>query len=272
MSTEPNFIFVGPDKTGSTYIFEYLNKLRDLHIPAEKELWYFDRFYDTLDINHYKKNFVDGKINIEISHNYLTSPFAINNIFRSLANTTIVVCKRDPVERLVSQYKQLHKMGYAKNGFYQSITEFPVLLLNSLIGYHLAQISEEHYSRIRILDFSLLAKDEMEFQRSICHIIGVPHEPFSIGKINEAQNARSRALNHVLSKLAVYTRSIGFGKLVTALKTSKTMKRLMFKTTSDEAVISISEQERAALERFFECDQALLSDIERRIFELSQIV
>lgn len=272
MSIEPNFIFVGPDKTGSTYIFEYLSRLRDVHVPPEKELWYFDRFYNYIDINQYKKNFVDGKINIEISHNYLTSPFAMNNIFRSLATTKIVVCKRDPIERLVSQYKQLHKMGYAKNGVYQSITEFPVLLLNSLIGYHLAQINEEHFSRIRILDFSLLKKDETEFQRAICQIIGVSHVPLSVGKVNEAQIARSRALNHILSKLAVYTRSIGFGKLVTALKTSKIMKGLMFNTTSGEAVISISEQERAALERFFECDQALLSDIERRIFELSQIV
>ena len=42
---ELDFIFVGPSKTASTWIFQILNEHHEVSVPPAKDIYYFDKFY-----------------------------------------------------------------------------------------------------------------------------------------------------------------------------------------------------------------------------------
>ena len=43
--TRPNFLFIGPDKTGSSWMFHILSRHPDCFVPVAKDIYFFDRYY-----------------------------------------------------------------------------------------------------------------------------------------------------------------------------------------------------------------------------------
>lgn len=42
----PNFIYIGPDKAGSSWLHEVLLTHHQVFMPPAKDLYFFDRYYD----------------------------------------------------------------------------------------------------------------------------------------------------------------------------------------------------------------------------------
>ena len=46
MSKPPNFMHIGPDKAGSSWLHEVLIRHQQIFMPEAKDLYFFDRYYD----------------------------------------------------------------------------------------------------------------------------------------------------------------------------------------------------------------------------------
>ena len=47
---EPNFLYVGAGKSGSTWIFEIFRDHPEIFVPISKDIMFFDRYYHVVRI------------------------------------------------------------------------------------------------------------------------------------------------------------------------------------------------------------------------------
>ena len=132
MKDKPNLLIVGAAKAGTTSLSLYLSKHPDVFIPEKKELRFFIRDI-VLNINpqdplkegilrqsmldateYFDLLNVDSKISGESSVHYLFHyKEAISNIKRHLSNPYIIIMLRDPIDRLISNYKFLYSKEHS---------------------------------------------------------------------------------------------------------------------------------------------------------------
>jgi hypothetical protein len=127
----PNFLIIGDVKAGSTSLWYYLRQHPEVCMPDEKELRYFA--YDEQNPYHvrahssrvktyseYLRHFEkcgNAKAVGEASPNYLRSPGAANRIKAKLPGVRLIVCLRNPADRLYSTYLMNYREGYTKKPF-----------------------------------------------------------------------------------------------------------------------------------------------------------
>ena len=78
----PNCIYIGPGKTGSTWLFEFFKLRPDVYVTPAKDLYFFDKYFER-GLEWYAKQFAaaDGETVIaEICHDYIVSPLAAERI------------------------------------------------------------------------------------------------------------------------------------------------------------------------------------------------
>ena len=113
MSRLPNFLYVGPDKAGSSWLHEMLLKHPEVYLTPAKDLYYFDRYYDRGPA-WYASQFRDARDETvvgEVCQDYLFHPEAATRIPETLGRCAVMVSLRDPVERAWSSYLYMRKHG-----------------------------------------------------------------------------------------------------------------------------------------------------------------
>ncbi len=98
MSRLPNFLYVGPDKAGSSWLHEVLLKHPDVYLTPAKDLYFFDRYYDR-GTDWYAAQFRDAgdqRIVGEVCQDYLFHPDAAARIDETLGPVKVMVSLRDP--------------------------------------------------------------------------------------------------------------------------------------------------------------------------------
>ena len=122
----PNFLCVGAQRTGTTWLFECLREHPEINIPDIKEINYFS---DINSKNYYKglewyKTFFDVNKRCsavgEITPEYLVDPLSPERIKSTLGDIKIIIILRNPVERAFSSYGK----GMRENNWHCSFTEF----------------------------------------------------------------------------------------------------------------------------------------------------
>ena len=160
--TRPNFLYIGPDKSGSTWLFHVLSRHPECYVPAAKDIYFFDRYYDR-GLEWYLSFFKDAppkaKAIGELSHDYLFSAQAASRIARDLPCVRLVTNLRNPVERTFSHYLYLVRSGKTNQSFEIALEQFPELIDNSLYAKHLsAYFREFRRANIRVLFFDRLQR------------------------------------------------------------------------------------------------------------------
>jgi hypothetical protein len=112
----PDFLIVGAQKSGTTFLFSALLKSGHVLGPALKEVHYFDinyrkgeNWYRSLfpsrkEIQERKKQTDSRTISGEASPFYLYYPYAAERAHALLPNLKIIAVLRDPLERAISHY------------------------------------------------------------------------------------------------------------------------------------------------------------------------
>ena len=130
MSRLPNFLYVGPDKAGSSWLHETLIKHPDVYLTPAKDLYYFDRYYDR-GPEWYAAQFRDARgeeVVGEVCQDYLFHPEAAARIRETLGPVRVMVSLRDPVERAWSSYLYMRKHGIGPDTFAEALRTRPELL------------------------------------------------------------------------------------------------------------------------------------------------
>ncbi|MGH7540174.1 MAG: sulfotransferase [Gemmatimonadota bacterium] len=234
VARRPDFLFIGPDKTGSTWLYEVLRRHLRCYVPEVKDLYYFDRYYDRGPdwyLSHFAAAPADARAVGELSHDYLFSPAAARRIARDLPGVRLLTCLRDPVERTFSHYLYLVRSGLVREPFEEALRRRPELIEHSLYARHLRPyLARFPRGRIKILWFERLRDDPEAFAREACDFLGLD--------VREALPLPSRVLPaarprvHALARLAKWganaCRDLGFARAVGLVKRSPLAQRALY--------------------------------------------
>jgi hypothetical protein len=233
----PSFIFIGPSKTGSTWIFELLRSHPQVHVPIAKDIYFFDKFFHK-GLAWYEDQFSDcaeHQITGELSHDYFSSKEAIDRIHRLLPEIKLICCLRDPFERALSSFEHFQRNGMGYAGLAVAVKEHPEIFEEGLYFKHLSYIfSKFDRSMISILFFDDLKTDPAAFAQRIFDFLGVDkfyQSPVIGKKINQAGQPRAKIVSRITKEIAVMVRRFGFPSVVGYFKRNHALLRVLYKET-----------------------------------------
>ncbi len=168
----PNFICIGSQRAGTTWLHNCLDEHPEVFVPAEKELHFFDRFYDT-GLASYTKRFTleqrgPTKTWGELTPNYYQEPQALERIKRDIPDVKIIYILRQPAERAFSQY-QLYSQGqFSGMSFEEVIANKEFVTDLSMQGKHLQRLySLFDRSQVLVLFYDELSKSPETFLKRV---------------------------------------------------------------------------------------------------------
>lgn len=169
----PDFIVVGGAKCGSTAIRENLRKHEKIDIPYE-ETHFFDRNY-AFGLDWYRSLF-KGRVCGEHTALYLYDPVALARIKKWVPDVKIIVSVRNPVDRMISEFKMLLYRNPEKRDITleEAIKKYPRLLDRGKyviwFEYLLMHFSRE---QIHIVSQEQMSEDTKTVIHGVLKFVGV---------------------------------------------------------------------------------------------------
>ena len=104
----PDFICIGVQRAGTTWLYECLKEHPEIFVPETKELHFFNDNYEK-GMTFYSDFFNDAnstkQVIGELTPNYYHDFTALERISQSLPNVKIIFILREPVARAYSHYQ-----------------------------------------------------------------------------------------------------------------------------------------------------------------------
>ncbi len=213
-----DFLIIGAQKCGTTWLADMLRRHPQVFIPPEKEMFYFNRqFFESPELpnyNHSKpiswylaffQNAAPGQLKGEASPAYLWDPAAPRKIFDFDPSLKLIAVLRDPVERAFSQYLYYIQRGVLGDvSFEQALDMRPDLLSRGL--YH--QQLQRYYAlfpapQIYVAFYDDLQADAAGFLIGVERFLGVgEHVPEGVEeRANVTGRPRFPIINRTLARL-----------------------------------------------------------------------
>lgn len=253
----PNFVYIGPDKAGSSWLFQVLKWHPDTYITPAKDLYFFDRFYDR-GVDWYSRQFggaEDYRVISEISHDYLFSSETVERMANLIPDVRLMVCLREPISRAFSAFLYLRKHGLCNSNFESALDQHPNLIAHGMYASHLRSYVEKFgRSKIHICLFDRLEANPVQFAQDIFSFLGVqsliiPRHLHS--KTLPASTSRSPHLARLIKLGAILARKWGFARQVGQVKASRLLQTLLYRSFRPNEKSIPSEAIRARLEELF---------------------
>ncbi len=253
MTHWPNVVFIGPIKTGTTWIYDYLSELQDVTLPVgTKETFFFDRNF-AQGPAIYSGVFPDQTPHkrIEVSPSYGGKREALENIHATVPDAHIVITLREPVARTISQYWHSVRYGYFKEPLEAYLQADHSLLVRSNYPRILSDAVEIFgKSNVSILRFEELKEDPQAFCLRVCNLVGAayvpPSETLLKTKSNEKKTARFAALSSFASWVSDRLKKAGLHSISSTAKRLGLRKLLERKPKPDEQFVSDSTRQQIA--------------------------
>jgi hypothetical protein len=230
----PNFLFIGPSRTGSSWVFELLRSHPEICVPNAKDLYFFDKYYHK-GLDWYLKQFTfcsRRKMAGEVSHDYFSNARAIERIYAYNRKMKIMCCLRDPFERSWSSYIFLRRNGLAPGAFYKETDNYMELINESLYYTHLLHILSVFPKRqVLILFFEDLQLQPTDFARKIYSFLGVNmhyRSPVIDKIVNKSAWPRSKKLARMVKAAAVNVRRWGYPEVVGYAKRNPLIFKILY--------------------------------------------
>jgi hypothetical protein len=256
----PNFIYIGPDKAGSSWLFQVLKWHPDTYVTPAKDIYFFDRFFQR-GVDWYRQQFEgaeDCRVIGEISHDYLFSMEAVERMANLIPDVRLMVCLREPISRAFSAYLYLRKHGLCNARFESALDEHPSLIAHGMYWSHLRSYLETFgNSKIHICLFDSLEANPVQFSQDIFLFLGV--QPLIIPrtlhrKTLPASTSRSLHLSRLIKSGANIARKWGFAKQIGQVKSSRMVQTLLYRPFRPDERPLLSEATRARLVEVFLSD------------------
>jgi hypothetical protein len=224
--TLPNFIVIGPGKTGTTWLYECLKAHPGIGLARNtKETIFFADFYGR-GLAWYEK-FFEGLAQPavgEVSNTYFFTPEAPARIARDLPDVKLIAFLRNPVERIQSLYLFRLRNGLVTGSLEDAIAADPKMVEQNFFDEHLARyLALFPREKMFIALFDDLKSDPRGLLRQIYAFLGVDPDfvpPAARERVLEASAPRNAGLFHLLKRFALWLRRNDFHRLLTWAKTN----------------------------------------------------
>lgn len=263
----PNFLYIGPDKSGSTWIYETLKRHPDIYVPKIKDIYYFDKYFyrGTKWYESFFESARNRKAIGELSHDYMYSKDAARRIKECIPNVKLVTCLRDPVDRAVSCYNYCVRLGLVTGEFEEAAKRYPTIVSNSFYFKALKNYFEYFdRSQIFVLWYKDLVAQPLEFARQLFRILEVNEsvaDSASGNRVLEAGAPRNVILARTAKHAAKVLRHMGFITLLGHLKSSTLVQKSLYKSYSSGVIKSPEGQTRDKLRKLYYPDILQLQEL-----------
>jgi hypothetical protein len=265
----PNFLYIGPDKAGSTWLYEFLRSHPQAYVTECKDTYFFDRYFSRgwgWYLDFFRDVRPDHLAMGEVCHDYLFSEQACERIAHGLPGVRPITAVRDPVDRAFSQYLYLLRSGLAGGDFESCCEQFPRLLDNSRYAVHLPRWVDAFGDRLLVLCFDDLVDEPQQFAGRITSHLGIAQMRTLPGPQREAGVARSRFLARLAKAAAHGFRELGMPEVVGRAKHGP-LGRLLFRGFRAGEKPALPAALRARLVEEFSADIAYVERLLGRSLE-----
>ena len=233
------FVFVGPEKTGTTTVFDLLPFARQ---PRQKEMFLLSRRHDAkAEISRIEDQLAEQDAAFIVEPTYFVSAFARETLagLADRYDIHVIHTRRDPVERMVSHYLH-HKAKGRVSGPKEAVAAYPEIVEASRYETHAAFWREvvASFSVIDLASGSDLAAALVEFGIT-------PRPDREVLRSNPRRAPRSAGLARVASSLWHGLIPLGLNRLVPPGLKNRLKSRVYYGGPPVEA----SKEDRACLIR-----------------------
>jgi len=234
----PDFVAVGPQRTGTTWLHQVL--AGHIGLPTTKETDFFSKHFERgLDwyLAYFAKCRADRPLG-EVNPNYFGIRQAYERIASTIPRCKIVVTLRDPTERAWSSYRAMRRDAWTRVGFQETVARNDVIRESSRYAFHLSNLWRLFGADLVLLLFyEDLQANPQSYLNKVCDFIGAPrisiegtatatervnavtHAPRSRRMAQNARNARDWMMMHrwhrslaLLETFGVWQRAFGGGE------------------------------------------------------------
>jgi hypothetical protein len=199
----PNYVCIGAQRAGTTWIHNCLREHPEVLVPQEKECHFFDENFEK-GVAWYEKKFrvTEGaKAVVDVTPNYLDVPDAAPRMATIIPLAKLFVVLRDPVSRAYSAYT-LFRSRFEGLSFREACEQRPYLIDLGMYHKHLSRFFR-YYPReqIRVFFYQQLENSPDAFLRDLFAFLGADptfHPPSARSRPNRVifpgiQNALRKA-------------------------------------------------------------------------------
>jgi hypothetical protein len=234
----PDFLIIGAQKSGTTFLFSALLKSDHMLGPFLKEAHYFDTNYrkgetwyrslfpSRKDLQARQKPDGSKRITGEASPFYLYYPYAAERAYTLSSNLKIIAVLRDPAERAISHYYHSRAWGYESLPIDEAfaaeesrlapdkerMAKDPEYIGRSFSnhsyvdrGHYARQLKnwEKHFSReqMLILDSRKLFGDTQETLDNVCAFLEIPSFEYAGGASRNTTSGKADANDALRQKI-----------------------------------------------------------------------
>lgn len=249
--------FLGPDKSGSSWLHALARGHPRVAAPVAKELFFFDRYFER-GLSWYLGQFAvtrETATLVEVCHDYLFSPSAARRIHHVLPHARLVICLRHPLDRAISAYHYMRRQGRIRIDFSEALRCEYELLDHGRYAHHLTPYWERFPdAQFTYLDFGVLRSDPASVGVRFLRGIGAP-PPYEFDAANlaparPAAAARNQALATLGKRVADGLRERRLEAVVGRLKQSRLAERALFRPLRPD-----ERQEPTAVDREYAAER-----------------
>ena len=171
----PDFLAVGPQRTGTTWLHEVMKP--HLGLPRGiKETDFFLKNYSQW--NGVGIASISAAIRRtlplgEMDPNYFGEEVACERIQKDLLDAKIVVTLRDPVERAYSSYRVMRRDAWTRVSLEETVAKNRIIRESSRYAHHLANWRQSFGAdRVLVCFYDDLEQSPQKFLDQICDFIG----------------------------------------------------------------------------------------------------
>ena len=223
----PNFLHIGAEKSGTTWLYSRLRRHPDIFMPDVKELHYFNsknsnpkssaNNFETQDLDWYKEHFKEAEDENAIGEAtpmYLCDPKAPARIHEAIPDIKLIACLRYSTDRAYSHYWMARGKGHTSMSFEEVVQSREARFIER--GRYARQI--ERYLDYFACDQILILIHEEVFDapseslNKICSFLGVDdtfyrNQSWITKRVHPASTERSILLHRAIGTLATWMRA-----------------------------------------------------------------
>lgn len=264
----PDFVGIGAQRSGTTWIYEMLRSHPDVCMSPEKEINFFNESYDK-GVGWYARYFAkcaDNTVTGEFSPRYLSDPNTPERMKDVLPDAKLIVSLRNPADEVYSRYCYMVTRQMHTGTFENTLAQQTYLIEQAYYYQHLVRFLK-YYKRenVLILIYDDLLADPRAFLQGIYSFLGVDSNylpPHFFEKIHSNRVAKSKVIETGIVAIRGILRHPRLLFLVEGLKKLGVDKRIkQFNASKQKSFAGMDAQTRKYLHDVFAEDKKMLGEL-----------